>query len=213
MAMTTSVHESAHLIRRPGPTAGDVRIADLSNDSVIIRLHFAVNHLSRWLTPIHDLERLDRVVYRDQPSIKELVIQMREEERRVFPMLYLMASENNPDLDRSPATVISPEQEILDRNLSVLTVMSEFRRLRQSTCSLLRSLTDAGWLRVGTSRKVHDWQIRSLAEQLIAHDETVLTQIDLALDRYGLRDGVAEHGRAHFFELLKIIPVTVRKSS
>lgn len=211
--MTTTIHDSAHVTRRPGPTAGEVRIADLSNDSVIIRLHFAVNHLSRWLSPIHDADLLNRAVFRGQPSIKELVIQMREEERRVFPMLYLMASESNPDLDRLPVPTISPEQAILDSTHTVLTVQSEFRRLRQSTCSLLRSLTNAGWLRVGTSRKEHDWQIRTLAEELIAHDEKVLTEIDVALDRYGLREGVAEHGRAHLYELLKIIPVTLRTSS
>ena len=213
MPMSTSLHESAHLTARPGPTAGDVRISDLSNDSIIIRLHFAINHLSRWLTPIHDVERMDRAVFRDQPSIKELVIQMREEERRVFPMLYLMASENDPDLDRLPVPVITPEQEVYDLQRSVLTTLSEFRRLRQSTCSLLRSLTDAGWLRVGTSRAHHDWQIRPLAESLVAHDEQVLTQIDLALDRYGLREDVASHGRAHLYELLKIVPVTLRKTT
>jgi hypothetical protein len=212
MPMSTMVHDSAHIVPRPGPTAGDVRIADLSNDSIIIRLHFAINHLSRWLTPIHDTDSLDRVVFRGQPSIKELVIQIREEERRVFPMLYAMASEDNPDLDRLPVPSISPEQEVLDRTHTVLTVLSEFRRLRQSTCSLLRSLTDAGWLRVGTSRTTHDWQIRTLAEALVANDEQILTQIDVALDRYGLREGVAEHGRAHLYELLKIIPVTVRAS-
>lgn len=210
--MSTMVHDSAHMVPRPGPTAGDVRIEDLSNDSVIIRLHFTINHLSRWLTPIHATDSLDRVVFLGQPSIKQLVIQMREEERRVFPMLFAMASENDPDLDQLPTPGISAEQEIYDRTHTVLTVLSEFRRLRQSTCSLLRSLTDAGWLRVGTSRKTHDWQIRTLAEALIAHDEQVLTQIDVSLDRFGLREGVAQHGRAHLFELLKIIPVTVRTS-
>jgi hypothetical protein len=34
--------------------------------------------------------------------------------------------------------------------------------------------------------------------------------MDLALDRDGLRDGVAEHGRAHLYEMLKIVPVTLR---
>jgi hypothetical protein len=208
--MTATVHESAPRVRPTGPTAGDVRIADLSNDSIIIRLHFAVNHLSRWLTPIHDWDRMGRVIYRDQPSVEELVIQMRQEERRVFPMIHLIATVNNPDLDKLPPPVITPEQAAVDRNRTVLSAMAEFRRLRQSTCAVLRSLTDSGWLRVGTSRATHDWQIRTQAEDLVAHDERVLTEIDLALDRYGLREGVAEHGRAHLYELLKIIPVTRR---
>ncbi len=201
---------TATLSTSTGPTAGDVRISDLSNDSLIIRLHFTINHLSRWLTPVHDLDKLNRVVYRNEPSIKELMIRMRQEERRAFPMLHLMANENNPDLDRLPVPVISAEQAAIDNSRSVLSVMAEFRRLRQSTCSLLRSLPDSGWQRVGTSRKTHDWQIRTLAESLVAHDEAVLTEIDLALDRYSIRNGVAEHGRAHLYELLKLIPVTTR---
>ena len=42
-------------------TAADVPIAALSNDSLIIRLFNTVNHLSRWLTPIHDRELLERL--------------------------------------------------------------------------------------------------------------------------------------------------------
>lgn len=201
---------TATIVKPVGPTAGDVRIGDLSNDSLIIRLHFTINHLSRWLTPIHDLDKLNRVIYRNEPSIKDLLIAMRQEERRVFPMIYLIGNEPNPNLDRLPPVTITPEQAEIDLNRSILSVHAEFRRLRQSTCSLLRSLTDSGWLRVGTSRETHDWQIRSLAEALARHDEELLTQIDLALDRYGLRDGVAAHGRAHLYELLKIIPVTTR---
>ena len=63
---------------------------------------------------------------------------------------------------------------------------------------------------MGTSRIEHDWQIRSLAEELVHIDELLLTEIDLALDRYGLRAEVAEHGRARLYELLKLIPVTRR---
>jgi hypothetical protein len=210
---TTTMHRAAHLGPKPGPTAGDVRIADLSNDSLIIRLHFTINHLSRWLTPIHDWERLDRSTLRGHPSVKEILIQMREEERRVYPMLYVMANENDPNLDRLPVPEISPEQAVYDRTRTVLTVLSEFRRLRQSTCSLLRSLPDSAWLRVGTSRREHDWQIRTLAEALVKHDEDALTEMDLALDRGGVRAGVAAHGRAHLYELLKIVPVTLRDRS
>ena len=208
--MVSTPHVTA-ISAPPGtPTAGDVRISDLTNDSVIIRLHFTINHLSRWLTPIHNLERLDRAVYRNEPSVKELLIQMRQEELRVFPMVYLMATQTNPDLDRLPAPTISEAQAVIDTNRSALSVLAEFRRLRQSTCSLLRSLTDPGWSRVGTSRLEHDWQIRSLAEALVRSDEELLTEIDVALDRYGLRSDVAAHGRAHLFELLKLVPVTTR---
>ena len=106
--------------------------------------------------------------------------------------------------------MISPEQAVYDGTRTVLSIQSEFRRLRQSTCSLLRSLPDSSLAPGGHSRRVHDWQIRGLAETLVAHDEDVLTQMDLALDRDGLRDGVAEHGRSHLYEMLKIVPVTLR---
>jgi hypothetical protein len=191
-------------------SAGDVRIADLSNDSIIIRLHFTINHLSRWLTPIHNLDRLNRAPYRGQPSIKELLVELRQEELRIFPKVHLIARENNPNLDLLPDPVIDARQAALDDQRSALTVLAEFRRLRQGTCSTLRSLTDSGWQRVGTSRIEHDWQIRSLAEHLVAHDEDVLTKMDIALDSYGLRDGVAEHGRARLFELLQLVPVTTK---
>jgi len=165
-------------------SAGDVRIADLSNDSIIIRLHFTINHLPRWLTPIHNLDRLNRAPYRGQPSIKELLVQLRQEELRIFPKVHLTARENNPNLDLLPDPVIDARQAALDDQRSALTVLAEFRRLRQGTCSTLRSLTDSGWQRVGTSRIEHDWQIRSLAEHLVAHDEDVLTKMDIALDSY-----------------------------
>ncbi|HQY29789.1 MAG TPA: hypothetical protein PK691_00785 [Thermomicrobiales bacterium] len=193
-------------------TAGDTPIADLTTDSIIIRLHFMINHLSRWITPIHDLERLDRAPFRDQPSVKSLMIDIREEERRVFPKMYLISRETNPDLDRLPIPEIDARQAAIDAQRSSLSVLAEIRRLRQSTCSLLRSLTDAGWNRVGTSRIEHDWQIRSLAEALVAHDEMMLTLIDIALEDYGLRDGVAEHGSARYFELLKLVPVTTMRT-
>src|SRR5687768_5127253 len=136
--MSASTHEPA--TRTGGLTAGDVRIDDLSNNSLIIRLHFAVNHLSRWLTPIHDVRRLERSPYRNEPSVKDLLIQMREEERRGFARLHAIATMNNPDLDKLPAPIITPDQAAFDRERSVLSILAEFRRLRQSTCSLLRSL-------------------------------------------------------------------------
>src|SRR3712207_8691130 len=54
------------------------------------------------------------------------------------------------------------------------SVMSEFRRLRHSTLSLLRNLPDDAWRRTGISRREHDWTIRQLAEHLLAHDYDIL---------------------------------------
>jgi hypothetical protein len=206
--MQTATHGSGPAVA----TAADIKIPDLSNDSLIIRLHFTINHLSRWLTPIHDRTLLERSIRRSEPSVKELLIRIRDEELRTFPRLHLIAVQNNPDLDKLPEVTRTDAQHRQDARLSPLSILAEFRRLRQSTCSLLRSLPDSAWSRVGTSRRVHDWQLRSLAEHLANHDLDVLYEIDLALDRVGARDGVNTVSRVHLDELLRLVPVTTRKS-
>jgi hypothetical protein len=195
-----------------GPTAADVKIADLDSNSLIIRLHFTLNHLSRWLTPIHDQNRLGRSPRRGQPSVKELLLRLRDEELRVFPKMYLISVKHNPDLDKLPPVVRTPAQVAADEERSTLGIMAEYRRLRQSTCSLLRALPDAAWSRVGTSRREHDWQIRTLAEHLANHDLDVLYQIDVMLDQIGAREGVSSAAKAHLDELLRLVPVTTRAS-
>lgn len=195
-----------------GRTAADVKISELSNDSLIIRLHFTINHLSRWLTPIHDRTLLERSLRRGEPSVKDLLIRLRDEELRTFPKLHLIAVENDPDLDRLPDVTRSPELLAQDQRLSPLSILAEFRRLRQSTVSLLRSLPDNAWGRVGTSRREHDWQIRTLAEHLANHDLDVLYEIDLTLDRVGAREGVSQAAKAHLDELLRLVPVTLRSA-
>lgn len=206
--MTTATRGAA----ATGPTAADVKISELSNDSLIVRLHFTINHLSRWITPIHDRGRLERTIRRGEPSVKELLIRLRDEELRVFPKLHLISVNVNPDLDKLPVYERSAAQAAQDERLSVLSILAEFRRLRQSTCSLLRAMPDNAWSRVGTSRREHDWQIRSLAEHLASHDLDVLYEIDLTLDRVGARETVSAAGRAHLDELLRLVPVTLRKS-
>lgn len=208
--MIATQRAGARIKPAEGPTAGDVKIADLDNDSLIVRLHFTVNHLSRWLTPIHDRSKLERSLRRGEPSIKELLIRMRDEEQRIFPKMHAIAMTANPDLDKAPIAARTARQEAVDAALSPLSTMAEFRRLRQSTCSLLRSLPDSAWVRVGVSRKEHDWQVRSLAEHLANHDLDALYGIDLALDRTGAREGVNEAAKVHLDELLRLTPVSTR---
>lgn len=201
-------------VRPPGrqTTAADVKISELDNDSLIIRLHFTINHLSRWLTPVHDQSLLVRSPRRGEPSVKELVIRLRDEELRVFPKMHLIANQTNPDLDRLPPVVPTAEQIARDQNRTTLGIMAEFRRLRQSTCSLLRALPDSAWTRVGTSRREHDWQLRGLAELLANHDLDVLYEIDIALDRNGAREHVSSAAKAHLDKLLRLVPVSTRQS-
>ena len=190
--------------------AEDVPIADLDNNALIIRLHFTVNHLSRWLTPIHDQGPLGRTVRRGEPSVKELVLRLRDEELRVFPKLHAIANRTLPDLDKLPPVRRTPEEERLDREATPLEIMAEFRRLRQSTCSLLRGLPDNAWSRLGISRREHDWTIRALAEHLAAHDRATLAEMDRALDQIGVRREIVTANRAHLDELLRLAPTTRR---
>jgi hypothetical protein len=191
-------------------TAADVPVSALSNDSLIIRLFNTVNHLSRWLTPVHDRVLLERSTFYGKPSVKELLVQLRDEESRVFPKMYMIAIEADPDLDRIPAVERSEANLSWDANTSALSTMAEFRRLRQSTLSLLRSMPDSGWKRTGTSRKEHDWMIRDLAEVLANHDTLILSQIDQTLDQIGAREGLSPAARTHLDDLMRLVPVTLR---
>jgi hypothetical protein len=185
------------------------RIGVLSNDALVIRLHFTLNHLSRWLTPIHDQDKLLRAMRRGEPSVKELLLRLRNEELIVFPLIHAIATKTLPDLDKLPIPYRTPAQEELDRRMLPLTVMAEFRRLRQSTCSVLRGLPDDAWQRVGISRREHDWTIRTLAERLMRHDLVTLAQIDETLEATGARHGLAAAQRVRLPELLELAPAEI----
>jgi hypothetical protein len=189
-----------------------VRIAGLSNDALVIRLHFTLNHLSRWLTPIHDQSKLLRALRRGEPSVKELLLRLRDEELAVFPLIHAISTRTAPDLDKLPVPYRTPAQQELDQRLLPLTVMAEFRRLRQSTCSVLRGLPDDAWERTGISRREHDWTIRALAERLAHHDIAALAEIDETLEKTGAREGLAAAQRIRLPELLRLVPAEVSRS-
>jgi hypothetical protein len=173
-------------------------IRDLSNDGLIIRLIQTVNHLSRWLTPIHDRTVLEFSPRRSEPSVKELLLRMRDTETRGYAFMYAIATESNPDLDRVPRVEPTQVQAAVDRSAHSLVIMSEFRRVRESSTSLLRALPDSAWGRGGYSRTQRDWTIRELAEYLAGHDREMLQRIDRVLSRTGARDGIAAVSRVDF---------------
>jgi hypothetical protein len=173
-------------------------IRDLSNDGLIIRLIQTVNHLSRWLTPIHDRTVLEFSPRRSEPSVKELLLRMRDTETRGYAFMYAIATESNPDLDRVPRVEPTQVQAAVDRSAHPLVIMSEFRRVRESSTSLLRALPDSAWGRGGYSRTQRDWTIRELAEYLAGHDREMLQRIDRVLSRTGARDGIAAVSRVDF---------------
>ena len=176
----------------------DSSIRDLSNDALIIRLIQTANHLSRWLTPIHDRTVLEFSPRRSEPSVKELLIRMRDTEIRAYGFMNAIASERSPDLDRIPDVEPTPQQILVDRSAHPLVIMSEFRRVRESSTSLLRALPDNAWERGGYSRTQRDWTIRELAEYLARHDREMLQGIDRVLSRTGAREGIAAVSRVDF---------------
>jgi len=179
-------------------------IAQLTNDQVVIRLLYTMNHLSRWLSPVHVDARLQRSVNRSERSPKDVVIDLRNEELRVFPMFYAMATMKYPNLDAMPPVVRTEADDAWDRQAKVFEIVAEFRRLRQSTCSLLRSLPDDAWKRDGISRSTHNWTIRMLAEYVVLNDARLLGELDQALTRSGAREGVAEAYTPSVRELLDL---------
>jgi hypothetical protein len=195
---------------RPKLTAVDVGVEDLDNDSLIVRLQMTVNHLSRWLTPITDQSVLLRSPRRGEPSVMELLQELRNTEQVAFQRMNAIANQINPDLDKLPDPRYFPDKDQPGFDRSPLSVLAQFRRLRQSTCALLRSLPDNAWQRVGTSRLEHDWQIRTLAEFLAENDTRVLHQIDVTLHNTGVRRHVNEAAKAHLTELMQLYPVRAR---
>jgi hypothetical protein len=96
-------------------TTTEQPVSGLSNDAVIIRLLYTVNHLSRWLSPIHDDVKLTRSPQRDEPSVKDIVIRIRDNELRVFPQLHAIATQDRPDLDALPPLVRTDADIAFDR--------------------------------------------------------------------------------------------------
>jgi hypothetical protein len=178
--------------------SADAAIHDLSNDALIIQLIQTVNHLSRWLTPIHDRTVLEFSPRRSEPSVKELLIRMRDTETRAYGFMNAIASERNPDLDRIPRVEPSQVERAVERSAHPLVIMSEFRRVRESSTSLLRALPDNAWERGGYSRTQRNWTIRELAQYLARHDREMLQSIDRVLSRIGAREGIAAVSRVDF---------------
>lgn len=181
-------------------------ITSLDNNALVLRLHFTIHHLSRWLTPIHDRNKLERSRQHGEPTVRDLMILLRENEQFIYPRMYVIANENDPDLDTIPAYAPNESTRMADQNWSTVELLGAFRRLRQSTCGLLRQLPDGAWERKGYSRKHENVTIRELAEQLAAHDFRVLRAMDHTLWTSGAREGIAEIQTASLDDLLRLVP-------
>lgn len=193
----------------PVPEEQAAAIRAMDNNALIIRLHFTVNHLSRWITPIHDRNVLERSRYYGEPTVKEILLGMRDHEQFVYPRLYAIVNYEMPNLDAIPEYEPNAAARRADERHSTVEVMASFRRLRQGTCSLLRELPDGAWDRQGFSRQHRNVTIRELAEELAEHDYRYLRAMDRTLDEVGAREGIAEIHRVHLDELLKLVPQSV----
>jgi hypothetical protein len=198
---TTSIR-----VEDPVPAEQLNTITNLDNNSLIIRLLFTIHHLSRWLSPVHDPEALERSVRRGDPTPKDLVLRLRDYDQMIYPRMYLIANQNDPNLDTLPETDVSMQQRRRDQIDATIVVISQFRRLRQTSTSLLRALPDDAWLRRGSSRGGVEGSIRSMAEALAIHDYRVLWALDSTLDQVGAREGLAQLQVTPLEELLKLVP-------
>src|SRR5215212_45577 len=118
------VEMNRSVVGEPQSDVADSSIRDLSNDALIIRLIQTINHLSRWLTPVHDRTVLEFSARRSEPSVKDLLIRLRDTEVRAYGFMNAIASQRDPDLDRVPRVEPSPVQFSVDRTAHALVIMS-----------------------------------------------------------------------------------------
>lgn len=148
-----------------------------TDEQIILELTHMVNQLAKRITPQRDLTRVNRAAERGEWSVRDIVAHLRDNEARYFPKMHLISVAEHPDLRRVQnigATEYDPDD-------TVFTVMSQYRRLRQSTLSLLRELPRDGWRRAGVDVDSSRVTIRDLARELMAHDREHLAQIDETL--------------------------------
>jgi hypothetical protein len=189
-------------------------IRNMGNNALIIRLMFTVNHLSRWLTPIHDDNKLDRALYRGEPTAKDLVIRLREYDEWIYPRMFLAAHKPGANLDVLDDEELTRMHYAFDkRDTSTVVLLSGVRRSRQSITALLRALPDDAWDLRGYSEKGVEGTIRSMAEATAMHDYRVLRALDQTLDQTGAREGLAAIQKVHLDELLKLVPEHVNLES
>jgi hypothetical protein len=150
----------------------------MDEEQIKLALTNTPNLLSKRLTPQRDELKLTRGPRKDEWSAKEIVAHLRDTEARIFPKLYLIAVEDDPQLrrveDLPPTDSWRPDD-------STLVVMAQFRRLRQSTLSLLRELPSVAWNRSGRERDGRSVKLRDLAEYLVHHDAEHLDELDRVL--------------------------------
>jgi hypothetical protein len=146
-------------------------------DQIILALTNMPNWLSKRISPQRDMSKLIRPPARGEWSVRDILAHLRDNEARYFPKMHLISIAQVPDLRR--VQQIGPTE--YDPDDTPFTVMSQFRRIRQSTLSLLRELPGDGWKRAGVDVDNVTVSIRDLAIELMDHDAEHLAEIDAVL--------------------------------
>jgi hypothetical protein len=147
------------------------------HEQIWIKLAQLPNELSKRLTPQRDETKLTRAPERGGLSVRDLVVLLRDYEALTYPKLHLIATQEFPNLQGLAGEVFVAG----DPRDKTLTTMSQFRRLRMSTISLLRELPGDAWERMGRDGGSRPVTIEDLALELVQHDAERLAQIDATL--------------------------------
>lgn len=146
-------------------------------EQIYLRLFHTLNYISKRVSPQRDETRLSRGPARGEWSVREIIMHLRDHESATYPKLHLMANAVHPDLSRIGPVYAS---DYRDDDVT-LTILSQFRRIRISTISLLRELPRDAWERTGVDTDDTIVTIRQVAIELIRHDAEHLAQIDATL--------------------------------
>ncbi len=157
------------------------------HDQIVIRLTHMLNYLSKRITPQRDLTKLHRAPARGEWSVREIIAHLRDTEARIFPKMHLIATTEYPDFRKID---VRRNLMMISEDDSAFLVMSQFRRVRQSTLSLLREIPRDAWNRMGCDVDNSTITIRDLALNLLEHDAEHLAQIDATL----IARGALPHG-------------------
>ena len=148
------------------------------NERLIIALTQTVNQVTKRISPQRDFSRINRAPARGEMSVRDIVASMRDNEAVAFAKLHMRATSTEPPDFRE---VELPSGVPANPDDSIFIVMSQFRRLRQSTLSLLKELPPDAWRRVARDVDNRTVTIRDVAEALLRHDHERLKQIDRTL--------------------------------
>jgi hypothetical protein len=151
------------------------------HDPLIIGLTHTPSMLLKRISPQRDQAKLNRAAERGEWSVRDTVGHLRDNESRTYTKLFMLVTMEYPDLRQADLT----NRIDHDPDDSAFSVLSQFRRLRQSTLSLLRELPRDAWKRSGRDVDGSTIDVRSLAEDLLDHDREHLEQIDATLAARG----------------------------